>query len=44
MSQNSEKDEEALINLIKDTCKLKNVKPEDWKTYGPEVNKSNIFY
>lgn len=29
--------EESIIKLIKESCRLRNLKPEDWKVYGPKV-------
>ena len=30
--------EEIIINIIKEACRLPELKPEDWKKYGPKVN------
>ena len=29
--------EEKIIKLIKEACRVQNLKPEDWKKYGPKV-------
>ena len=29
--------EEKIIKLIKEACRVPNLKPEDWKIYGPKV-------
>ena len=34
-SQNE--NEEKIISLIKEACSVPNLKPEDWKIYGPKV-------
>lgn len=31
------KNEDQIIKLIKKACKCSNLKPEDWKKYGPKV-------
>ena len=33
--------EEKIINIIKEACRMQNLKPEDWKKYGPNVKKNN---
>ena len=34
-SQNE--NEEKIINIIKEACSVPNLRPEDWKIYGPKV-------
>ena len=29
--------EERIINIIKEACRIPELKPEDWKKYGPKV-------
>jgi hypothetical protein len=29
--------EEEIIKIIKEVCRVPNLKPEDWHTYGPKV-------
>jgi len=31
------KNEEKIIKIIKDVCRVPNLKPEDWHKYGPTV-------
>ena len=37
----SNKNKEKIINIIKEACGIPNLKPEDWKKYGPNVNNNN---
>lgn len=30
--------EKEIINIMKEVCRVPNLKPEDWYTYGPKVN------
>ena len=39
----SNENEEKIINIIKEACKLQNLKPGDWKKYGPNVNNNNNY-
>ena len=31
--------EEKIIKIIKEVCRVTNLKPEDWQSYGPKVIK-----
>lgn len=31
------KNEEQIIKIIKEVCRVPNLKPEDWHIYGPKV-------
>jgi hypothetical protein len=38
INSSSKKDhEEEIIKIIKEVCRVPNLKPEDWHTYGPKV-------
>ena len=30
--------EKKIIKIIKEACRVPNLKPEDWKKFGPKVN------
>ena len=41
MSENKESkknQEEEIIKIIKEVCRVPNLKSEDWHIYGPKVN------
>ena len=40
-SQNE--NEEKIINIIKKACSVPNLRPEDWKIYGPKVIYFNLI-
>ncbi len=33
----NENEEEKIINIIKEACRVPDLQPEDWKKYGPKV-------
>ena len=42
-NSSSNDNEEKIIKIIKEACRMQNLKPEDWNKYGPNVNYNNIL-
>ena len=42
-NSSSNDNEEKIIKIIKEACRMQNLKPEDWNKYGPNVNYNNII-